>query len=277
MIKNDGSSSTLRSVARVETITTSRWTGVTSQGVTASWKAEAQEMTDDSPVLGEVNIDVHRGDAFLPFSWELGGGPGATGDAPNFVAEMQKLLVDASLQLETQAFVHGTGVGQPHGFVDALSDVPGSVVTGSGEALTSAHLYQVQNSLGPRFQAGASWLASLPILNQIGQFESENGSPLHSAELAGNRLLRKPINELSPMDGTVDASVTADNYLLAYGDWRQGLVLVDRVGSVLEIIPHLFGAANRPTGQRGAVLWRRTGSGVVLPEALRLLKIHTTA
>jgi predicted phage gp36 major capsid-like protein len=42
----------------------------------------------------------------------------------------------------------------------------------------------------------------------------------------------------------------------------------------VEIVPHLFGAAqgNLPTGQRGLFAYGRTGSKVVVPEALRYLE-----
>ena len=49
------------------------------------------------------------------------------------------------------------------------------------------------------------------------------------------------------------------------------MVLVDRIGSTLEIVSHLVGSNRRPTGQRGALLWFRTGSNVVVPQAFRLL------
>ena len=38
-----------------------------------------------------------------------------------------------------------------------------------------------------------------------------------------------------------------------------------------------MGANRRPTGQRGALLWFRTGSNVVVPQAFRLLNVATTA
>jgi predicted phage gp36 major capsid-like protein len=52
---------------------------------------------------------------------------------------------------------------------------------------------------------------------------------------------------------------------------------VDRVGSTLELIPNLIGANQRPTGERGALLWFRAGSEVVNIAAARLLDIPTTA
>jgi HK97 family phage major capsid protein len=87
----------------------------------------------------------------------------------------------------------------------------------------------------------------------------------------------KPWHENSNMDGSIDAAATANNYALIYGDIRRGFIIADRIGSTLEIIPNLVGTNRRPTGQRGALLWFRTGSEVVVPQALRLLDVPTTA
>jgi len=55
------------------------------------------------------------------------------------------------------------------------------------------------------------------------------------------------------------------------GSFRSAFTIADRVGMTVELIPHLFGAAqgNLPTGQRGLYAFWRTGSKVVVPEALR--------
>jgi HK97 family phage major capsid protein len=76
------------------------------------------------------------------------------------------------------------------------------------------------------------------------------------------------MNELSNMDGVIDAGL--ENYILLYGDFTQ-FVIVDRVGTTLEVIPNLVGTNRRPTGQRGALLWFRTGSDSVVDNAFRLL------
>jgi len=39
-----------------------------------------------------------------------------------------------------------------------------------------------------------------------------------------------------------------------------------------EIVPTLFGATRRPTGERGLFAYWRTGSKTVVPEALRYLE-----
>lgn len=48
-------------------------------------------------------------------------------------------------------------------------------------------------------------------------------------------------------------------------------VVTQRVGSSVELIPHLFGANRRPTGQRGAWLWARYGADSINDAAFRML------
>jgi hypothetical protein len=90
-------------------------------------------------------------------------------------------------------------------------------------------------------------------------------------------LLSRSVYENSNMDGSLNPAATENNYVLLYGDFAAGMVIVDRIGSTLELVPHLFGSNRRPTGQRGALLWFRTGSDVVIPNAFRPLSIPTTA
>ncbi|CEZ39288.1 phiRV1 phage protein [Mycobacterium tuberculosis] len=75
---------------------------------------------------------------------------------------------------------------------------------------------------------------------------------------------------------TVDSAVTATNHPLVLGDWKQFLI-GDRVGSMVELVPHLFGPNRRPTGQRGFFAWFRVGSDVLVRNAFRVLKVETTA
>jgi predicted phage gp36 major capsid-like protein len=50
--------------------------------------------------------------------------------------------------------------------------------------------------------------------------------------------------------------------------------IVDRLGTTIELIPHLFGASNRfPTGQRGLYVYGRTGAGVLAVNAFRYLEV----
>lgn len=269
LLTSAGSINPLRQISRVVQTVTDGWQGVTSAGATAEWKTESAEAADGSPSIAPAPIPVHFGDSFVPYSFEVGM------DAVNFLNELQGVLLDAAAQLMATAYTTGTGAGQPKGVITALAGTA-SEINGSGtEVLTAADAFALQNALPARFQARAQWCAHLATINALAQMETANGS-LKFPELRNGQLLRKPLNELSNMDGTTDAAVTGSNYSLVYGDFTN-FVIVDRIGTTLEIVPHLTGPNGRPTGQRGALMWFRTGSDVVVPNAFRLLDVPTTA
>jgi HK97 family phage major capsid protein len=83
-------------------------------------------------------------------------------------------------------------------------------------------------------------------------------------------LLGRAVYELSNMSGTISAG--SDNYLIIYGDFDE-FVIVDRFPASIELIPQLFGTNKRPTGQRGVLLWARTGSDSAVDNAFRLLDV----
>lgn len=270
LLTSAGSINPLRRISRTVQTVTDQWQGVSSAGVTAEWKAEAAQVADASPTLGDEPIPVHFGDAFVPYSFEVGM------DAVDFLGELQTLLVDGADQLQATAYTAGTGTGQPTGVITALDGTASEVAPATLETFAAADVYETQNQLPPRFSANAQWCAEISTINEMNQFETTAGMKQFEG-LANDRLLRKPINELSNMDafGDINPAVTADNHILLYGDFRH-FVIADRIGTTLELIPNLMGAGNRPTGQRGALLWFRTGSNVVVPNAFRVLNVATT-
>ena len=274
LLSSAGSTSSLRQISRVATIATDSWHGVSSAGVTAEWRDEFEESSDATPTLTDPVVPVHRGSAFVPYSFEV------EQDAVQFITELQKLLLDAALQLSDTAYTTGSGTGEPTGFVTSLVASAGTVplvTPGTPETLVAGDLYTVQNALPPRFQPDARWAMNLSIMNTLRQFETTNGALKFPAlQVNPPQLLGRPVHEQYNMDGTFNPAATASNYLIAYGDWKQFLI-VDRIGATLERVDHLLGSNRRPNGTRGALLWWRTGSDVLMPQAFRLLNIATTA
>lgn len=262
LISSAGSNNPLREISRVVTTSADTWSGITSAGVTAEWVAEGLQVADASPTLAQPTIPVYKQDAFIPFSFEI------AMDGILFMDELAKLLTDGLTQLSATAFTTGSGIGMPTGIITALSagSAPSVVNTAGSGALALSDVYALQNALPARFSAGAEWCAHLGILNNLRQFVT--GSVLAFPGLQNDIpvLLARNAHELSNMTNVL----THTNYVLVYGNF-QNFVIVDRWPSSLELIPNLFGAAGRPTGQRGAFLWARVGSDVVVPNAFRLL------
>ena len=256
-LTNAGANNNLRQISRVVRTLTNQWQGVTSAGATSEWKTEGAQAADGSPGVATAPIPVFLADTDAIFSYEL------QQDAVNFMAELQRVLVDAVGLFTNAAYATGTGTTQPWGVIPHATQLT-QAPTG---AFAASHVYQVQNALPARFSANAQWCGHIAVQNTISQFQTTNGS-LFFPEIRNSpqMLAGKPWNELSDM--TSDMSTAGKQYLL-YGDFQQ-FVIVDRLPNFFEVLPG-FGANFRPTGQRHAFLTFRTGSDVVVANGLRVL------
>lgn len=275
LLTNDGTVNPLRSIARTVQISTNAWNGVSSAGATATYKAEAAEMTDDAITLAQPDVPVHRLDLFIPYSFEIGG------DWAGFESDMLAVMNDAKARAEATAFTSGSGTDEPTGFVTALDGTASEVAATTPEAFSIEDIFAVEEALGPRFRGMAQWGAERSTYNAIRQFATDDGFALWQ-RLPGalpGQLIGYNAHEISDMDPAsgINAAATADNHVLVLGDWSRFLI-VDRVGMNVERVPHLFHVDNnRPSGERAILAWCRNGSDVLTIEAFRILNVATTA
>jgi HK97 family phage major capsid protein len=259
-----GSANPFRQISRVVRGVSDVWNGVSTAGVTASWDAEASEVSDDAPTLAQPSVTAHKAAAFVPFSMEIADDwAGMEGDVAN-------LLAVSKDDLEAVAFATGSGNGQPVGIVTAL--IAGGRVTDTAAADTFAvaDVDTLIEAVGPRFRSRGSWAGNLAILNDIRGFgTTDNRYTVDFTAGAIPALHGRPVYESSGMDGVINAG--ADNYILVFGDFSN-YVIFDRVGMSIELIPHLFATQNnRPSGQRGFYARWRVGADSVNDTGFRLL------
>lgn len=272
----NGSVNPFRMISRVEQTIGDNWQGVSSAGVTASWDAEAAEVSDDAPTLAQPAVPPHKASAFVPFSIEIGQ------DWQGMETEIRRMIFTAKDDLEAVAFATGTGSGQPTGIVTALVAGAGTVpliTSSTAEQFTAPDIYKMHNAIPSKFEPRASWVANKSIYNLVRQFDSNGGSALWERIGAGRppELMGYPAYEASAIDGTFDATATATNYVLILGDFSN-YVIVDRIGLQFELVPMLLATANnRPNGQRGIYAHWRVGADSVNDNAFRLLNLATTA
>jgi HK97 family phage major capsid protein len=271
ILTSDGSVNPLRRLARTVQISTGEWHGVSSAGVSAEWVAEATEVTEETPTVAQPPVPVHKADVMVKYSIELGQ------DAVDLVGQVRTLMSDAADQLQATAFTTGSGDDQPTGIVTALAGTASEINTTGTEAIVAADAYALQNALPPRWQPNAQWTMGLPTINTFRQFETSNGA-LMFPELRGSQphLLGRRVHENSNMDSVLNVAATENNYVAIYGDHSKFLI-VDRIGASVDFLPVMLGANRLPTGERGLVMWLRTGSDVLVNGALRMLDVPTTA
>lgn len=276
-IIDTGSHSTnpFRQISRIVQITTNAWNGVSSAGVTASWDGEAVEVSDDAPTLAQPSIPVFKGQAFVPFSVEIGG------DWANMEADVRRMIQVAKDDLEGAAFVSGNGTSAPQGITTALDGSASEIAPGTAETFAVGDVYKTESALKASARANAAWIANKVWYNAIRQFDTAGGAGMWERIGAGQpaELLGYPAYECSDMDAVLpNAAATADNFGLILGNFAEGYVIVDRVGLNVELVPHLFATANnRPSGQRGFLAWWRVGAEVVDVSQFAMLSIPTTA
>jgi HK97 family phage major capsid protein len=262
IVTGAGSTNPFRSISRTVTTITNSWTGVTAGQISASWDAEATEVSDDSPTLTNPVIPVYTLRLFVPISIEL------HMDIRGIANEVFKLFGDAKDNAEATAFVSGNGTSQPKGVVTAVGAVTASRVSPTtGSAYALADLYKVANALPPRFRPNATFAAENTTINLTRQFGTSSNYADFTVDLtapAPSHLLGKQLVASS----AISSALTTGSDILIYGDFSR-YVIADRAGMSVELVPHLFSTGNgRPTGQRGFFAFSRTDAN-----AFRLLRL----
>jgi HK97 family phage major capsid protein/HK97 family phage prohead protease len=264
ILTSNGVINPIRQIARVEQIVGKEWDGVTSSGITVSRVAENTQASDDSPTLLQPKVRAERVQGFIPFSVELGQ------DWAALQSEMAKLLADAKDVEEANSFITGNGTPPQAGGLIGSMDAGSLLETATTGTFAVGDIYALEEAVPPRFRSQANIIANRAIYNRIRQFDTYGGASLWVRLLdgLGNELIGYPAREASVMASTV---VTGDK-VMVMGDFKQFLI-VDRLGMSIELIPHLFGANGRPTGQRGIYAVWRNNSCVLAPNAFRVLEI----
>lgn len=267
ILTSDGAVNELRAIARVETITTKSWKGITSAGVTAAYAAETAAAADAAPAdLDDPGVTPVRAHVFVPFTAEYAEdyGPAAV------LGEVGGLIRDAKDVLEADKFVLGTGATQPDGIVHAIVTEASSIFKTAVAATTDLNdIDSLITELPPRFRARARFLAQLATYMTVRGY-GDAGQPAGSIYDPTNKNLRGyPGHESTAMD--VGASTTGKNILL-FGDFQK-FVIVDRLGLSVEYIPQVFDGDGQPLGRRGVYARWRNSSAMMTAAAFRLLQV----
>ena len=130
-----------------------------------------------------------------------------------------------------------------------------------GNVFAVADVHALYNFLPARYRTRASWIAAAQIFGEIRQFNVSGGSPIMT-ELSNGMpatILGRPHVEAPSIDSTYGSG---ENYVLFLAA-PEAFIIADRLGTTVELIPHLFGATNNfPTGQRGLFMNWRTGTQI---------------
>ena len=177
-------------------------------------------------------------------------------------------------RMEATAFVGGDGNLKPRGMTTyadgtAYGQVE-QVASGQAGSVTADGIIALYFALFDAYQANASWLAHRLTVKEIRKLKDGEGQYLWS--MAGNltdgvlqTLMGKPLRWASDF-----ATPATDSLSMAYGDFRQGYVIVDRVG--ISVLRDPFSA--KPHVE--FYTRKRVGGAVRNFQAIKLLKLSAS-
>ncbi len=270
VLVNDGRTNPMRQLATVRTVMTDNWQGVNSAGVTASWDAEASEVSDDTPTFTQPAIPVRIARAFVEYTME------AEDDFAGLATDVTALIGDAMDDLEASGFATGTGTGnQPEGIVTGLLAVAGNasrVQTAGVGAYALADVDALSDAVPDRYDANGVFLMHRAIVTATRNLGDATGDPVTNLASGGPMVLR---NRDTYKYSKLDSTVATGNEIAVCGDIGAAYRINDRLGITVERIQAMFDTANNlPNGKRGWFARKRVGAGVVNGNAARVLQVQ---
>jgi len=269
--------SPIRAIANVVTVGSAGYRKlITTGGTPSGWAAETAARPETaSPVFAEL----------VPPMGELYANPSAS----------QAMLDDAAFDVEAwlageiatefaraegAAFVGGTGVNRPKGFLTApvstakdatrplgtLQYLPSGAAEDFGTA-PDERLLDLVHALRAPYRQGASFVMIANTLARIRTFKTADGMPLWQPSLAAGQpatLLGYPVVEAEDMP-----DIAANALSIAFGNFQAGYLIAERGETAILRDPY----SNKPFVSFYAT--KRVGGCVADSAAIKLMKIAT--
>jgi HK97 family phage major capsid protein len=236
----------------------------------SAWIAEAGSQSETAtPQLGQKEIVAHTQRAMPDATWEM-----LADGYLDVEAWLAAKVADKFARTENTAFINGDGVGKPRGILTyAQQGTPGTyerdrirrLNTGAAANVTADGFITQQNAIKEAYQGRAVWMMKRTTFGEALKLKGADnyffGPVLLRDGQAQMTLLGKPVvfaDDIPP--------VGAGNIAVAYGDFRAGYTVYDRVG--LQIIRDPFVLAG--SGRVRFVTYKRVGGDVTNFESFNL-------
>lgn len=282
--------SPMRQIARVITIGGPTWEAPykSSKGVSGGWVGEKSAR----PATGTAQVGMQRIETHEQYAY-----PEVTQSMLDDAAiNIEEFLVedteDEMSRTENLAYVSGTGVLQPKGILaygaaavttpDATrawgtlqyiaSGAAGAWADDGGTppADNANPLVDTIAALHPNYRDGANWAMNRTVEASVRKLKDRDGRYLVGFgdlrdSVTGFSILGFPIVNLEDMP-----NLAADSYSIAFGNFRRGYYIVDRIGFRVLRDPY----TNKP--YVGFYITKRTGGDVRNFDAIKLIKFASS-
>lgn len=268
--------SPMRQICSVQTVSTDKLEGIIDNDEADSgWVGEEESRAaTGTPQIGKWSIDVHEQYASPKATQKL------LDDAEVDVESwLTAKIADKLARVENTAFVSGTGVTQPIGFLSTPTPVttadssrawgtlqyfPSGASGAFDSSLPGDYLIDLVFGLKAGYRSNAVFLMARSTLAGVRKLKDGDGNYLWQPDFGsrqGGALLGYPIVEAEDMP-----VIGSNSFSIAFGDFRAGYQIVDRSG--IRVLRDPF------TAKPYVVFYatKRVGGGLVNSEAIKLFK-----
>jgi len=184
----------------------------------------------------------------------------------NLEAEMQSEFSEQFAKAEGAAFVSGDMVGKPEGFM-TNSNVS-SVNSGDADEITADGLISLVHNIKSAYSSNGTFVFNRTTLAKIRKLKDTAGQYVFQAGMSLQGGVTNTILGHSYVEATDMPSEGTNTFPVAFGDFRRGYMIVDRVN--LAVLRDPFTQAT--TGNVRYIARRRVGGQVIQAEAISKLK-----
>lgn len=230
---------------------------------TATWVDEIETRTEATIAYGQSRYPVKELAGYIDVSIAL-----LEDAAVDIAAELAADIAEEMGRAEGEAFVTGSGVGRPLGF---MSDTGiGSVNSGSASTITADGLIDLYHGVDAVYRNNGTFGMASATLATIRKLKTGDGQYLVAMAGLNNSpvttILGRPVVEIVDMP-----AIAGSAYPVIFGDFQQGFRIFDRVGTSI-LRDEL---TQRTAGKVRFHFRKRVAAGVRKAEAMCKLKIST--
>ena len=237
---------------------------VASKG-SASWVDEEGTIPDSDDAFNQVSIGAYKLGTLIKVSNEL-----LNDSVFNLESYISKEFARRIGSKEEDAFFNGNGTGKPVGIFNATGGAEVGVTAASATAITADEIIDLFYSLKAPYRKNAVWILNDATIKAIRKLKDNNGNYLWQPSLtagAPDTILGRPVYTSSYVP-----TIAAGAKTIAFGDFSYYWI-ADRAGRNFKKLTELYAAND----QTGFVATQRVDGKLILPEAIKVLKMKATA
>lgn len=251
-----------RQIARVvQTASGERKIPVVASKGTASWVDEEGTITDSDDSFSQVSLSAYKIGTMIKVSDEL-----LNDSVFNLEAYIAQEFARRIGNKEEESFIIGDGASKPTGILAATGGGQVGVTAASQTALTFDEVIDLYYSLKLPYRNHAVFIMNDSTIKAIRKIKGADEQYLWAPSLkdgAPDTILGRPVYT-SPYVPAIASGVS----VMAFGDFSYYWI-GDRQGRTFQRLNELFAV----TGQRGFIATQRVDGKLILPEAVKILKM----